>query len=254
MSAEKGFCSVSSAAEFVAARERASRELAGTGGIGTLSEKLLHKTLKFYIDPNSEHHEVEYLGAVADVKNEQGIFEIQTRAFSYLIPKLRRFLEAERVTVIYPIISAKTIYWVDSETGSVGAPHKTTRTGRVTDVLYEASALAELIPHENLTVTVMLIKADEYKRLDGWDATRKKGATRLERVPTELEAVTELRTAQDYARILPPLPESFTAKDFSRALRLRGRRASYSLKLLRTLGVVLQIGKKGNAFIDTLNI
>ncbi len=235
--------------DFLRARKLASKSLSSDGGIGTLAEKLLHKTVKFYIDENPEYHEVKHLGAIADVKNGQGIFEIQTRSFAYLLPKLRRFLENGHVTVIYPIISEKNIYWIDKETGSAGAPHKTTRVGRASDVLYEASALRELIPHENLTVRVMLIRADEYKLLDGWDATRKRGAKRLECIPTGLCDVIDLSSREDYLALLPPLPERFTAKDFSKALRLRGRRASYSLGLLKQLGIIIQTDKRGNAFI-----
>ncbi len=252
MSSESNILHIDNA-EFKRAIERASVELSGAGGVGTLAEKLLHKTVKFYIDRNIEHHEVKHLGAVADIKNEEGIFEIQTRAFSRLLPKIHRFLSEGRVTVIYPIISDKYIYWVDGETGSVGTPHKTTRTGRASDVLYELSAIAELVGHENLTVALMLIRADEYKRLDGWDSTKKRGATRLECVPTELCGVIELRSPQDYIHILPPLPESFTAKQLASALKLRGRRASYSLNALRQLGIVEQIGKQGKAYVYKLN-
>ena len=128
-------------------------------------------------------------------------------------------------------------------------PHKTSRTGRVSDVLYEASALVNFIPHENLSVCVLVVRAEEYRRLDGWDATGKKGATRAELIPTEISGVIELRTVDDYKSILPPLADGFTSKDFARALRLKGRRASYSLTLLKRIGAVEQIGKRGNAFL-----
>lgn len=234
--------------KFLNARLSAEAQLATEGGIGTLSEKLLHRTVKFYVDQNSEYHEVDYLGAVADVKNEQGIFEIQTASFSYLRAKLRRFLKNDSVTVIYPVITDRTIYWID-ENGALSEPHKTSRTGRSTDVLFEASALADIIPHENFRILVFLIRAEEYRKLDGWDATRKKGATSEKLIPTELTGIIELSGVEDYKAILPPLADGFTSKDFSRALRLRGRRASYSLTLLKRIGAVEQIGKRGNAFL-----
>ena len=234
--------------KFLNARLSAEAQLVTEGGIGTLSEKLLHRTVKFYVDQNSEYHEVDYLGAVADVKNEQGIFEIQTASFSYLRAKLRRFLKNDSVTVIYPVITDRTIYWID-ENGALSEPHKTSRTGRSTDVLFEASALADIIPHENFRILVFLIRAEEYRKLDGWDATRKKGATSEKLIPTELTGIIELSEVEDYKAILPPLADGFTSKDFSRALRLRGRRASYSLTLLKRIGAVEQIGKRGNAFL-----
>ena len=238
--------------KFLSARLLAEEELKVDSGIGTLSEKLLHKTLKFYVDPSVEHHELEYLGAVADVKNEQGIFEIQSASFSYLITKLRRFLKAYTVTVIYPVVGNKTIYWIDAD-GCVSKSHKTSRIGRSSDVLFEASALADMIPHANLTISVAVVSADEYRRLDGWAKTGKKGATRTELIPTGISQVIELRTVDDYKALLPPLSDGFTSKDFARALRLRGRRASYSLTLLRRIGAIEQTGKRGNAFLYKIN-
>ena len=70
---------------FFGARELVLAERAKCGGIGTLSEKTLHKILKYYVEPNEEYHEVEYLGSVLDIKGENGIFEIQTRAYDKIL-------------------------------------------------------------------------------------------------------------------------------------------------------------------------
>ena len=69
---------------FLLARERALSE-ESDGGIGTLSEKLIHKTLKLFIEPRSELHEVPYMDSVVDVLNEQGVYEIQTGGFAPLV-------------------------------------------------------------------------------------------------------------------------------------------------------------------------
>ena len=235
--------------DFSVAKSRAITELSYDGGIGTLSEKLLHRILKLYIEPRDELHEMEYLGSVVDIKNEDGIYEIQTANFRYLIPKLKKLLPVCHVTVVYPIIAHKDIMWVDKETGGISEPHKTTRQGRECDVLYEASALAQFIPDSNLTLRLIVMSAEEYKSLDGWDKTKKKGATRLERIPTAVERIVDLNSVGDYVSILPPLPDRFTAKDFSRALRIKGRRASYSLRLLLSIGAVSKVGKNGRAYV-----
>ena len=82
-------------------------------GIGTYGEKLLHRTLKYYFEPNSDFHEVAFNGSVADIKNGEGIIEIQTRSFEKLVPKLERFLCCSHVTVVYPIIERKRICRMD---------------------------------------------------------------------------------------------------------------------------------------------
>ena len=243
---------MTSHADFAAARNRVLTELPSDGGIGTLSEKMMHKILKLYIDPDTDNHEVAYLGSVADVKNSDGIFEIQSANFSYLIPKLNKFLVNDKVTVVYPIVGSKTVSWIDKDSGEITAPHKTTRQGRATDVYYVASAISEFIPHENLTLRIIIMSAEEYKYLDGYGKSRKNRATGIDRIPTGIEREIELRTVEDYASLLPPLPEEFTAGELSSALRLRGRRASYSLSFLRRLGIVEQVGKRGRAYLYTL--
>ena len=243
---------MTSHADFAAARNSVLAEIPSDGGIGTLSEKMMHKILKLYIEPDADNHEVAYLGSVADVKNDDGIFEIQSSNFSYLIPKLRKFLTSDKVTVIYPIVGSKTVLWIDKESGEITAPRKTTRQGRATDVYYVASAISDFIPHENLTLRVIIMSAEEYKYLDGYGQSRKKRATKIDRIPTGIEQEISLHTVDDYASLLPPLPDIFTAKDFSSALRLRGRRASYSLSFLRRIGVIIQTGKRGRAYLYTL--
>ena len=234
---------------FAVAQRRALLDIEREGGIGTLSEKLMHKTLKLYIEPREHLHEVDFLGSVADIKNECGIFEIQTKNFAYLIPKLRKFLPECHVTVVYPVVGHKNILWVDKQTGCISDAHKTTRVGRVSDVLYEVSALTEFIPDDRLTVRVILLTAEEYKSLDGWDKSRKRGASRIDRIPTAIEKIVDLNTISDYISILPPLGEKFTAKELYKALRLKGRRASYSLNFLMRIGAVKRVDKIGKAYI-----
>ena len=69
-------------------------------GIGTLGEKTLHAVLKHYFDPREEHHEIRVGSYVADIRNEKGVFEIQTRGFDRLRGKLEVFLPEAPVTEI----------------------------------------------------------------------------------------------------------------------------------------------------------
>ena len=56
---------------------------------------------------------------VADIVGENGIIEIQTRGFDRLGRKLDAFLEAARVTVVYPVVPKRGLCWVDPETGEI---------------------------------------------------------------------------------------------------------------------------------------
>ena len=81
---------------FAAARLRVLSEEKTRGGIGTLSEKLLHKILKFYVDNDQSHHEIPVFGKVADVFDGNEIFEVQTRAFERLYQSLINFFKATK--------------------------------------------------------------------------------------------------------------------------------------------------------------
>ena len=50
--------------------------------IGTYMERTLHSALKNYYEPDPEKQEKRFLGYVADIVNENGITEIQTRNFN----------------------------------------------------------------------------------------------------------------------------------------------------------------------------
>ena len=104
---------------FLQARKEALGRVGGAGGIGTLSEKALHAALKSYYEPDFESREVKVGGFVADIVGENGIIEIQTRGFDRLGRKLDAFLEAVRVTVVYPVVPKRGLCWVDPETGEI---------------------------------------------------------------------------------------------------------------------------------------
>ncbi len=239
--------------EFFFAKERAMADFtAASSGIGTLGEKLVHKTLKLYLEPRESFHEISFLGSVADIKNEKGIVEIQTRAFDRLRPKLLKFLPEVPVTVVYPIIRKKRIFWLDKDTGEITPPRKSPRDGRLSDALFELSRIKELLFSENLTVRIILLDADEYRRLDGWDKTRKRGGGKIDRIPTAIAEEYTVRTKSDLARLIPDgLFHEFTSADFSRRSGLRGRRASYSLSLLYTLGLLTR-RKEGRGYLYSL--
>ena len=60
-------------------------------GIGTLGEKSLHLILKSYYEPLYALHEQKLGRYVADILNEDGVIEIQTRSLSAMRKKLEAF-------------------------------------------------------------------------------------------------------------------------------------------------------------------
>ena len=105
--------------------------------IGVLSEKTLHSVIKRFIEPNEALQEVKVGGYYADIKNENGIFEIQTRSFTKLRAKLTSYLETEKETVVYPIRAVKRLIWIDAQTGELTAPRKSPKRGSYFDAFPE---------------------------------------------------------------------------------------------------------------------
>ena len=56
-------------------------------GVGTLGEKTLHAVIKRMIEPDMSRHEVKLGSFVADVLNDRGVFEVQTRNLHKLGPQ-----------------------------------------------------------------------------------------------------------------------------------------------------------------------
>ena len=216
-------------------------------GIGTLAEKRIHRVLKYYFEPREEYHEVPYLGSVADIKNEQGIIEIQTAGFIKLKSKLSRFTAHTHVTVVYPVIARKEICRVDADSGEISPVRISPRPDMASDIFAEMSAISDLIGNSNFSVMLALLGAREYKYIG------KSGRVlRHECDPISLIELRELESVLDYRSLMPKMPEEFTAKQLFSALRLRNRRASYALNFLRDVGIVEQVSKRGNAIIYSI--
>lgn len=214
--------------------------------IGVLSEKTLHSVIKRFIEPNEALQEVKVGKHYADIKNDDGIFEVQTRSFNRLRAKLTSYLETETVTIVYPIPAVKRLIWIDAQTGELTTPRKSPKQGSYFDAFPELYKLDMFIANESLRVLLLMIDMDEYRYLNGWSADRKKGSTRYERYPIALVDSLLLATKEDYEGLLPcDLCSPFTSKEFASAARIRTRIAQTVLTVLSKRGAVQCVGKKG---------
>ncbi len=235
---------------FALAIKSAEDEECADLGIGTLGEKLLHKTVKIFIEPSAECREKRAFGFVADICNENGIFEVQTRSFDRLKPKIEKCLGNLPITVVYPLVSEKRILWLNSDSGEIEEIKKSPRPDRPCDALAELSKIGDYIGKEGFSVILIFVSADELRILDGWDKTRKKRATKLNIHPCELKSIIEIKDKSDLSLLIPEgLPPSFEAKDFYKKIRRKGRGAFYALKLMTECGIFRETGKRQNAKI-----
>ena len=97
---------------FNAAKEKIIGKKHNDKGIGTLSEKTVHGVLKHFFEPDEDCHEVALNGYFADIYNDSGVIEIQTRQLNKLREKLAVFLNYYPVTVVYPMPANKWLSWI----------------------------------------------------------------------------------------------------------------------------------------------
>jgi len=215
-------------------------------GIGTQSEKSLHAILKRYFEPDTEKHEVKIGNYIADIANDGNIIEIQTRDLYRLTPKLSTFLVENRVTVVYPIVVKKRLFWLEKETGECKSVRKSNKCGKEIDVLAELYGLKKFLKESNFRICVILLDVNEYRALDGYGKDKKKRATKLDMIPCTLIDEIYFETAEDYRRFLPEeLPFSFTSEDYHQTMGCALWIARRALNILSNLELIKEVGKQG---------
>lgn len=223
-------------------------------GIGVRAEKILHRVLKLYIDDNTENHEIELLGSVVDVKNDTGVYEIQTRSLDKLLPKLKKLLPTERACVVVPLAFEKRIAWMNMESGEISEERLSPKRECVYDAFKMLFGLRDIIPNENLVVKLLYLKVLDIRNLDGYGKDKKRRSTRNNRIPCEIFYELDLKTREDYISLLPEdLPCEFTLAELSRAMKRTSRYTFYILQLLLSVGAVTQIGTRGRARLYKIN-
>jgi len=223
-------------------------------GIGTLSEKTLHGVLKHYFEPNEDYHEVALDGYYADIFNETGVIEIQTRQLNKLRDKLSIFLNNYPVTIVYPCPFNKWLSWIDPETKKVSGRRKSPRHYTEYDAFYELYKIKMFLKNPNIRIKLVLLDVEEYKLLNGWDDTKKRGAVRYDRIPIGIRNIISIEQPEDYVQFVPiELETAFTANDYAKAVHSSEEAARMVLNILYYIGIVKRTGKKGRAFLYELD-
>lgn len=235
---------------FEEALAAAEKHAARGSGIGVLGEKILHATLKLWLDETVAHHEVLLPeGCVADIYDGDTVTEVQTANFSGFRPKLQRLLEQYPVRLVHPLVRRKWVVWVNPTTGEVGEPHRSPRVGSLTDACRQLIYILPCLRHEGLTVELVMVDVEERRLADGWGREGKRGSHRLVQRPLAVGERVTLSCPREYAVLVPStLGESFTTAEFGKAARLQGRNLSGALKVLTELGV-LRREKQGKGWL-----
>lgn len=241
---------------FAQALKAANADLSSFQGIGRLNEGSLHRTLKLYFEPDITRHEVKIGPFVADILNEDGITEIQTRAFQSMKKKLEAFLSVGRVRIVFPVAAKKDVVWLDPQTGELSAPHKSPKRGTAYDIFPELYKIRQFLSSPSLRIEILLMYITDVRLLCGWDESKKRGSHRSDRVPREILDILTLESSYDYLELFPTgLPKGeFTSKDFSAHTGIKPKLAPYALGVLREVGVVDVVGKNGRAYVYSASL
>lgn len=253
-------------------RKIAAEDLNGSG-IGTMSEKRMHKTFKHFICSDPSCHEVRIRpdgspgiseeaseripetgrgGFIADVFSKGEITEIQTGGFYPMKKKLEFYLQSTdfRVTVLHPLVGIKWTVWIDPETGDTTKRRRSPKKESPQSLLPELFWISEHLKSDRLYFRLPVIEAEEYKMLDGYGKNKKIRATKYERFPISLIDDVTYSAIEICGALFPAeLTGEFTSSDFTKATGLRGRRLSSALKLLCLCDVIEKCGKRGKSFI-----
>ena len=216
-------------------------------GVGTLGEKTLHAVLKRMIEPDLSRHEVKLGRYTADVLNEHGVFEVQTRNLHKLKPKLTALLPYWPVTVVVPVVETKWLLMMDPETGELKERRRSPKRGRAAAILPDLAYLKPLLKDPNLSILLVRLEGEELRKPGH---SRWRPVTPLEFAPTSFLGTERLQTAEDYAALLPPdLPKEFTARELAKALGLPAGQGGAAANVLAFMGAIRQTGTKGRAFL-----
>ncbi len=219
-------------------------------GIGTLSEKTVHAILKNYYEPDEDKQEIPIENHIADIYADGEIIEIQTRQFNKMRDKLTCFLPLYPVTIVYPIPREKWIIWIDEESGELSQKRKSPLKGNPYFVFPELYKIKSFLKDPNLHIRLVLMDMEEYKLLNGWGKDKKRGATRYDRIPTELVEEVEINCLMDYMQFVPyELEDEFTSREFAKAAHISVSLAQNVLNILYHVGTVTRVGKKGKQYL-----
>jgi hypothetical protein len=164
--------------------------------------------------------------------------------------KLGAFLPLYPVTIVYPIPHEKWIIWIDEESGTLSKRRKSPLKGNPYVIFPELYKIKMFLKDPNLRFRLVFLDMEEYKLLNGWSKDRKKGASRYDRIPTELVREMEITCPQDFLQFVPlELKGTFTSRDFAKAAHISLPLAQTTLNILYHMETVDRVGKKGHLYL-----
>jgi len=162
--------------------------------------------------------------------------------------KLTHLLDlGHQVRIVHPIALTRWIVKVNSD-GEVLSRRRSPRHGDPTDVFAELVSFPDLVAHPGLEIHLILTQEEEYRCHTPNGSWRRKGWTVVERRLIDVVDTMMISAPGDLVDLLPAdLPEIFTTEDIAATLGRTRRSAQQMAYCLRQAGVIIPVGKVGNA-------
>ena len=217
--------------------------------IGEYQEKSIHNCLKNYYEVDKNQQEVKIGNFIADICNESGIIEIQSRNFDKLRDKLAYFLDENyEVTIVYPIIVNKMIIYKQDEEGHDeirrSPSHKNAFSG-----LAELYKIKNYLKNKHLHFQFVYLDAIDFKeklKVKKYYGSKSKS---IDKIPLNLQKEEYFDSYFDFKNILEGIDTKFSAKELAKMTKSQLKDVRISLTLLKFLGLIQHIENKGREFV-----
>lgn len=224
--------------------------------IGILAERSLHAALKKWYARAGDEIEVPLEGFHIDLVRGDLLIEIQTRNFFALKRKLPKLLEHHRLRLVHPIAAEKWLVRVAADGVTEISRRRSPKRGTFEDIFDELVHIPTLLTHPNFSLDILLIRQEEIRRVR---KAREKPAKRT-RFPREwdrhdhrlLEVMDSrlIESLADVRAFLPShLPDQFTNRELAAALGNNYPRAQSMTYVMRQIGVLRMVGKRGRSIL-----
>ena len=215
--------------------------------IGTKQEKTIHQFLKYYLCSDSNCHEIKLGNHIVDIFCNNHVYEIQTQSFDKMRKKLDYLLDLYPVTIVYPIMTNKTIYKVNDE-GVITSCRKSPKKISPISIGFELYKIKDYLFNSNLSFKIILIEGDEFQttRLDKYKRVKN---TRIDQYPKNILDIIDINKPSDFSILIPDNLGKFKINDFKKVSKLNGRKLSSCILAFRHLGIIEFVDKDGKAYV-----
>ena len=218
-------------------------------GIGTLNENSLHADIIHSLFQDGDQLEAEVDGFYIDLLRQDKAIEVQTKNLGKLSRKVLSLADNIPVEIVVPIHKTKIISKLDRD-GNLVSQRKSPKQGKIIDIFDELVRATDIFSHPSISLTILMIEADEVWKDDGKGSWRRKGWSIHERRLIRTLSEHRFQSPEDLLSLLPQsLPSPFTNQNLSKTLGIRASTAGKITYTFRKMNLLEVIGKEGNAYL-----